>query len=62
MNAVYRPAVTALLATMLAVGNVSALLPRAALAKANDTFGRADVPNGGTIVAGRDRNAFAPDS
>jgi hypothetical protein len=62
MNAVYRPAVTALLATMLAVGNVSALLPRAALAKANDTFGRADVPNGGTIVAGTLGQASLPDA
>jgi hypothetical protein len=52
MKAAYRPAVTALLAAMLVAGNVYALLPQAALAKASDTFKRTDIPNGGTIVAG----------
>jgi hypothetical protein len=62
MKAVYRPAATALLATMLVVGNVSNLMPRAALAAASDTFKRTDIPNGGTIVAGTLGQASLPDA
>jgi hypothetical protein len=62
MKLVYRPAVLALVATMLVAGNVSALRPRTALAAASDAFKRTDIPNGGTIVTGTLGQASLPDA